>query len=353
MSSFSILLLPGDGIGPEVMAEGVKILNKIGSKFNHKFNYTKGLIGGAAFDEHQNHCPQETLDLCTKADAVLFGSVGGPVDKLDEPKWKDCERNSILKLRKHLELSVNLRPVKVMAAIQDYCPLKENIISGGIDFLIVRELIGGIYFGDHIRNGDSATDIMNYTVRQIETPVHFAFKAAQNRNKHVTVVDKANVLECSRLWREVAEDVAKEYPGVTLEFQLVDNAAMQIIKNPGHYDVLVTSNLFGDILSDAASVLPGSIGLMPSASLGKKINLFEPAGGSAQGRAGKGIANPIAQILSASLMFRYSFNLHKEADAIDRAVTKAVEEGKRTIDIAGVHEPLSTKEMGDAIADLI
>lgn len=348
-----IAVLPGDGIGPEVMEQALRVLEKICEKFGHEFEYTHGLVGGAAYEEHGEHLPESTLTLCDQADAILFGSVGGPVDQQDNPKWKDSEKNSLLGLRKHLGLGVNLRPANVYPILAHLSPLRPSIVEQGIDLVIVRELVGGIYFGTHETDGDAARDVMAYTKKQIEKPVRYAFQAAQKRGKKLTVVDKANVLDCSRLWRRVANEIAPDFPDVDMEFMYVDNAAMQIVKNPSQFDVLVTGNMFGDIMSDVASTLPGSLGLMPSASLGDTVNLYEPAGGSAPDIAGRGIANPIAQILSAALMLRYSFGMEFEAQAIENAVQAALEAGARTGDLGGGADSIGTEEMGNMILDRI
>ncbi|MDP3975509.1 MAG: 3-isopropylmalate dehydrogenase [bacterium] len=350
----SIAVLPGDGIGPEVMAEAIKVLDAIAKKFNHEFTYRQALIGGAAFVKYGQHLPEETVEICKNSNAILFGSVGGPVDQQDQPKWKDCEKNALLGLRKIFDLAVNVRPAKVYPMLASLSPLKAEIIEKGIDLVIIRELVGGIYFGEHKTEGDLAHDVMSYDRAQIERPLHFAFQAAQKRRKKLTVVDKANVLDTSRLWRKVAQEMAPQYPNVAMDFLFVDNAAMQLIKNPSSFDVIVTENMFGDILSDIASVLPGSLGLMPSASLGNKLHLYEPIGGSAPDIAGQNKANPIAQILSTALMLRYSFALEEEAQAIENAVQTALESGARTGDIASSDELiLSTVEMGQKILEKI
>ncbi|MEI7579094.1 MAG: 3-isopropylmalate dehydrogenase [bacterium] len=345
----SIALLPGDGVGPEVMAEAVKVLEKIGQQFGHKFNFETGLLAGAAWEKYYNHLPEETIALCKKADAMLLGAVGGPVSAQNEPKWKDAEKNSILGLRKIFQLNVNLRPVLVNPLLADLSPLKKSIVEQGIDFIIVRELIGDVYFGEHKNEGDSAYDVMSYSKEQIEIAIRYAFEAAQLRRKKVTVVDKANVLETSRLWRRVAEEVKKDFPEITMEYMFVDNAAQQIIKNPSQFDVIATGNLFGDILSDAAAVLPGSLGLMPSASFGKEYALYEPIHGSAPDIAGQNVVNPIATILSAAMLLRFSFKLEKEAQVIEAAVNQTIQAGIRTKDIAEEHKPIGTQEMGEAI----
>jgi len=313
------------------------------------------LAGGAAYDVHGVHLPKETLKTCENSDAILFGSVGGPVNEQHLPKWKDAEKNAILGLREAFQLAVNVRPAKVFPFMAHMSPLRSDIIAKGVDLVIVRELIGGIYFGEHKTEGDTAIDVMKYTVQQIKIPLEFAFKAARLRRKKLTLVDKANVLDTSRLWRKVAKDLHAQNTDIALDFMYVDNAVMQIIQNPSYFDVIVTENLMGDILSDAASVIPGSLGLMPSASWGNRINLFEPIGGTAPEIAGKNIANPIAQILSAGMMLRYSFGMEEEAKAVERAVYGALEDGVRTADI--VQEKgkggVSTKEMGEEIVKRI
>lgn len=353
-----IAVLSGDGIGPEVMAEAVKVLKHLGTLYGHKFNFVEALCGGAAFEatekagETPSHIPAATLQVCDSSDAILFGSVGGPVDQQHLPKWKDCEKNALLSLRKRFNLANNLRPSKVYPFLQHLCPLKPELAGSGIDVLCVRELVGGIYFGEHKREGDRAWDVMEYTAEGIRKPVVFAFKAAQQRRKKVTIVDKANVLETSRLWREVAREVHKDFPDVEMEFMYVDNAAMQIITKPAAFDVICTENMFGDILSDALAMLPGSLGLMPSASLGDTIHMYEPSGGSAPDIAGKNIANPVAQILSAAMMLRYSFGLEAEAVVIESAVTQVLEAGTLTGDLVpkgSSTTPSSTSEMGDAV----
>jgi len=353
-----IAVLAGDGIGPEVMAEATKVLNKVADLYGHTFKYNEVPIGGSAWaateaaGETPTHLPASTLEVCSESDAILFGSVGGPVDQQHNPKWKDCEKNALLGIRKKFNLGTNLRPSKVYPFLSHLCPLRAEIIGKGVDMVIIRELVGGIYFGKHIREGDKAMDIMEYDVQGIKTPMVFGFEAARLRNKKVTVVDKANVLETSRLWREVAREVAKDYPDVQMDFMYVDNAAMQIVQKPSAFDVIVTENMFGDILSDAASVLPGSLGLMPSASLGDRVHMYEPSGGSAPDIAGKGIANPIGQILSGAMMLRYSFNLEAEAAAIEAATEEVLKSGKLTGDLLEEDKrdgAAKTCEIGDAI----
>lgn len=369
-----IAILPGDGIGPEVMSEAIKVLDAVASIFDLEFVYEHALVGGAAFDEHQCHLPEETLAVCRRSDAILFGSVGGPVDQQTNPKWKDAEKNALLALRKTFDLAVNIRPAKIYSMLSHLSPLKDRIVNAGVDVVIIRELVSGIYFGEHTTQDDSASDLMSYTVAEISRPVRFAFEAAMLRDKRLTVVDKANVLDCSRLWRRVANDMSAEFPEVTLDFMYVDNAVMQMILRPAQFDVVVTGNMFGDILSDAASVLPGSLGLMPTASLGSvlsasssatPVHMFEPAGGSAPDIAGMGVANPIAQISSAALMLRYSFGLEDAARAVEAAVDAALQAGARTGDLLprgeaqpaadaaaasdGAIRRVGTAGMGDAI----
>jgi 3-isopropylmalate dehydrogenase len=350
MNPHKIAVLSGDGIGPEVMAEAIKVLDVVADKFGHDFECEDALIGGAAYEAKGTHFPEETLKICERSDAILFGSVGGPVDQQDNPKWKDSEKNSLLGLRKALNLGVNIRPAKVYSMLSDLSPLKKEIIESGIDLVVIRELVSGIYFGEHVTEGDEARDVMRYSVLEIERVMKFAFETAISRGQKLTVVDKANVLDTSRLWRRVANEMSGQYAEVELEFMYIDNAVMQMIKNPSQFDVVATSNMFGDILSDAASVLPGSLGLMPSASLGDTIHLYEPIGGSAPDIAGKGIANPIAQILSAAMMLRISFEMEKEATAIESAVRIVLENGGRTGDIGrGSEKVWGTVEMGEAI----
>lgn len=361
----TIAILKGDGIGPEIVDEAIKVLDKVGEKFGHEFEYREALIGGAAYEEFGNHFPEDTKQICGESDAMLLGAVGGPVDQQENPKWKDAEKNAILGLRKAFDLSVNLRPVKVYPLLSDLSPLKKEIIDRGVDFVIVRETVGGIYFGEHKTEGSNAIDVMEYSEDQVRIPIKFAFESAMGRKKKVILVDKANVLDTSRLWRKVANEVAEDYPEIELEFMYVDNAAMQIIKNPSYFDVVVTGNMFGDILSDAASVLPGSLGMMPSATIGEKFAMYEPIHGSAPDITGKGIANPIATIQSAAMMLRHSFGMIEEAKAIDDAVEQAITDGVLTGDLVfkafkagesgfkpgGLNQPVGTVEMGDAVVE--
>lgn len=355
----TIAVLPGDGIGREVVEQALRVLEAVGSKFGHSFETREALVGGAAWDAHGTHFPAESKKVCDESDAIFFGSVGGPVAELHLEKWKGCEANSLLAIRKAFSLNANFRPVKVFPELVAICPLKEEIISRGIDLLIVRELIGDIYFGEHkrfVKNGlRVATDLAEYDEEQIASVAHTAFKAARTRKKKLTSVDKANVLDTSKLWREVVNEVHKDYSDVELEHMLVDNCAMQLITKPYAFDVVLTSNMFGDILSDAAAVLPGSLGLLASASLNKDgFGFYEPPGGSAQDIAGKGIANPIAQIRTVAMMLQYSFGLLEEATCIENAVSKTLASGYRTVDIALKGEKsIGTKEMADEILSFL
>ncbi|AJI57457.1 3-isopropylmalate dehydrogenase [Francisella philomiragia] len=335
----NIAILAGDGIGPEVMESAIKVLDSIAKKYNHKFNYIEALVGGAAYDRYKSHCPEETLEICKNSDAILFGSVGGPVEAQNEEKWQGCEANSILALRKHFGFNINIRPSQIFPALKEACPLKDSRIANGADIEIFRELSRDIYFGEHRTFTDEhgvrcATDIAEYDEHTIRNIVVQAFERATQRSNRLTSVDKANVLDTSRLWRNIINEVAKDYPSVKVNHMYVDNCAMQMVLNPSQFDVMVTGNLFGDIISDLASVLPGSIGLVPSISLNKDgFGLYEPSGGSAYDIKGQGKANPIAQILSASLMLSYSFGLVTEAEAIASAINKTLEDGFRTSDI--------------------
>jgi 3-isopropylmalate dehydrogenase len=357
---FNLAVLPGDGIGPEVTAEAVKVLQAIGKKFNHSFNLHYGLVGGVAIDETGTALPEDTLKMCQDSDAVLLGAVGGP--KWDDPKAKVHPEDGLLALRKGLGLFANLRPVKVFPALVDATNLKPEVITG-VDLIFVRELTGGLYFARPKRQwqtsrGRRATDSMTYSEQEIERIVRVGFELARGRRKKLTSVDKANVLESSRLWRQVAMEVAKDYPDVELEHMLVDACAMRLIQRPANFDVLVTENMFGDILTDEASMLAGSMGMLPSASLagvpkeGVRIfGMYEPIHGSAPRRAGLNMANPIATILSIAMMLRYSLGLVQEAQTIEAAVEQVLSEGYRTYDIMGEGKiKVGTKEMGDLIA---
>jgi 3-isopropylmalate dehydrogenase len=355
----TIAILAGDGIGQEVMPQAIRVLQIIEKKFHHQFILKQGLIGGAAFDHYGSHYPEETQKICQHADAILFGSVGGSLEEAHLPKWQNCEKNSILALRKSLSLNVNLRPICIYPALAENSPLKPDRLQKKVDLIIARELIGDIYFGEHkqfIQNGvRHASDIAEYNEQQIAAIAHRSFQLARDRQGKITSVDKANVLDTSKLWREVVSEIALQYPEVRCEHMLVDNCAMQLFLNPSQFDVILTSNLFGDILSDAAAALPGSLGLIPSASFSDSGHaLYEPSGGSAPSIAGKNIANPIAQILSAALMLRYSFHLAVEASAIEQAIEKTLAAGFRTQDIYTEGKKLATtKEITDRILDAV
>ena len=361
--TYKLAVLPGDGIGPEVMAEAIQVLDTLAAKADFGFEYNHQLVGGAAIDAVGKALPAETVAACEASDAILFGSVGGPKwEKL--PPNEQPERGALLPLRKHFGLFANLRPGLCYPALTASSPIRPDLVEGGFDVLCVRELTGGLYFGQPksrttLPDGDiEVIDTMVYKKSEIERIAHVAFKAAQLRRKHVTSVDKANVLTNSVLWRETMLEVAAQYPDVTLAHLYVDNAAMQLIKAPRSFDVMVTENLFGDILSDEMAMICGSLGMLASASLGKPkgdglyFGLFEPSGGTAPDIAGMGIANPIAQILSAALLLRFSLGLEQEAVAIENAVKKAIESGLRTGDIfTGVEgtRKVGTREMGNAI----
>jgi 3-isopropylmalate dehydrogenase len=356
MEKKTIAVLSGDGVGPEVMAATLPVLERVGEIFGRSFTFKPALVGGAAFDEYGEHLPQDTIDVCRRSDAILFGSVGGPLADSDLPKWRGCETRSILALRKAFALAANFRPAKVYAQLEAISPLRRELIQQGVDLLIIRELQGDVYFGEHtLREQEGrriARDTCEYNEDQISLVAEVAFQAARKRRSRVTSVDKANVLHTSKLWRDVVRETHKSFSDVDLEDMLVDNCALQLVKDPSRFDVIVTSNLFGDILSDLAAALPGSLGLMPSASLNAQgFGLFEPSGGSAPDIAGKGIANPIAQILSASMMVRFAFGWSDEADALDRAVVQVLEDGVRTTDIfSGEGRCVSTTEMAFEIS---
>lgn len=350
-----VAVLAGDGIGPEVMAEAIKVLDAAQSRFDFTLRFEQADVGGLAIDRHGEALPPATLQLCEQSDAILFGSVGGP-------KWEGLppeqqpERASLLPLRKHFDLFCNLRPARVFPSLATACPLRPDIVGDGFDILVVRELTSDIYFGTPKgREGsgpeERGFDTMSYTRREIERISRMAFDAARLRRKRVTSVDKANVLTTMVLWREVVSEVAREYPDVELRHIYVDNATMQLVRDPHQFDVMLCGNMFGDIISDEAAMLTGSMGMLASASLNSdKFGLYEPAGGSAPDIAGQGIANPIAEILSAAMMLRYSFGLEEAAAAIDQAVERTLENGIRTGDIAaGGRHVVTTAVMGDAI----
>jgi 3-isopropylmalate dehydrogenase len=365
MKNYNIAALAGDGIGPEVMREAIKVLRVAEKKFGFTLKITEAPVGWAGIDAAGKALPDETLSLCKASDAILFGSVGLPDRDPTIPKEERPERAALLRIRKEFGLFANLRPVSLPKALAHACPLAKERQGSGIDILVVRELTGGMYFGQPKKTEDighgqrRAIDTMVYTTPEIERIAQVAFKCAELRRKKLTSIDKANVLENGVLWRETVARIGKDYPGVTLEHMFVDNAAMQLMLKPTQFDVLLCENMFGDILSDEAAALAGSLGMLPSASLGAKtgektFGFFEPAGGSAPDIAGKNLANPIAQILSAALMLRHSFALHEAAAAIDGAVKSAIEAGNRTGDIFSSLEhsarKVGTKEMGDAIA---
>jgi 3-isopropylmalate dehydrogenase len=360
---FNLTVLPGDGVGPEVAAEALKVLEAVGKKYGHGFNLDTRNIGGAAIDAEGVAVSKETLKICKKSDAVLLGAVGGP--KWDDPLAKVRPEDGLLELRKYLGLFANLRPVKVFPVLVDSANLKPEVIRG-VDFIFVRELTGGLYFGKpkkrwQTSRGRRAVDSMAYSEQEIERIVRVGFELAKSRQKKLISVDKANVLESSRLWRQVAVEVSEDYPDVTLEHMLVDACSMRIIQNPKYLDVLVTENTFGDILTDEASMLAGSMGMLPSASLAgvpeagvKTFGLYEPIHGSAPRRAGLDMANPIATISSVAMLLRYSFALEKEAQAVESAVEAVLNEGYRTYDIMDEGKTKAgTKEMGDLIAGKI
>ncbi len=350
---YKIALLPGDGIGPEIVPQAVRVLQAVGEKFNHEFQFQAALIGGAAYDATGHPLPEETLAVCRSSDAILLGAVGGPKWDNLEPELRP-ERGALLPLRKKLGLYANLRPAVVNPALAEASTLKEELVSG-LDILIIRELTGGLYFGEKRREdltggGQKAVETLEYTTAEVERVTRLGFEMARKRNKKLMSVDKANVLESSRLWREVVESVAKEYPDVELSHMYVDNCAMQLVRNPKQFDVMVTENMFGDILTDLASQLTGSIGMLPSASLGGEVALYEPIHGSAPDIAGQNLANPIATILSAAMMLRVSFNLEAEAAAIEQAVDSVLARGYRTGDILQPGKTrVGTVEMTEAI----
>lgn len=349
-----IAVLPGDGIGPEIVEEAIKVLRQVEKNFGYSFEFTYGMAGGGAIDRVGTPLPDQTLELCKKSDAVLLGAVGGPEWDENPPELRP--EKALLGLRKGLGLYSNLRPVGLFEGMEKSSSLRPEVLAG-VDLIVVRELTGGIYFGEKTRQrtetGEVATDLLIYHEHEIERIVRLAFEIARGRKKHVTSVDKANVLESSRLWRSVVQRVAKEFPDVEVEHMLVDNCAMQMVRRPSSFDVIVTENMFGDILSDEAAILTGSIGLLPSASLGDgSLGLYEPVHGSAPDIAGQGVANPSATILSAAMMLRHSFGYEEAAQAIEKAVKNVLSQGHRTPDIAvSGHMAVSTEEFGDRVAE--
>ncbi|MCR3755474.1 MAG: 3-isopropylmalate dehydrogenase [Sodalis sp. Psp] len=356
--AYHIAVLPGDGIGPEVMAQAYKILNAVRQRFGVHITTSEYDVGGVAIDRHDSPLPHSTIAGCEKANAILLGSVGGP--KWEHlPVARQPERGALLPLRKHFQLFSNLRPARLYPRLAAFCPLRADISERGFDILCVRELTGGIYFGqpkgcEGSGSDEYAFDTEVYYWFEIERIARIAFESARKRRRKVTSIDKANVLQSSILWRSVVNQIAQDYPDVALAHLYVDNAIMQLIKDPSQFDVLLCSNLFGDILSDECAIITGSIGMLPSASLNEHgFGLYEPAGGSAPDIAGKDIANPVAQILSTALLLRYSLGLYDAADTIERAVNQALEVGYRTADLAGAGKSVGTREMGSIIAALI
>ena len=345
----NIVVLPGDGIGPEITIAAVDVLKAIAARFGHDFTFSEHDIGGIAIDKHGEPLPESTLEACRKADAILLGAVGGP--KWSDPNAKVRPEQGLLAIRKALGLFANLRPVRTHPAALHASPIKAELLKD-VDFIVVRELTGGIYFGDKTRDATSASDLCRYTTAEIERVLRSAFQLARQRRGKLTSVDKANVLETSRLWRDTATRIGREeFPDVELEHQLVDSMAMHLLAKPRAYDVIVTENMFGDILTDEASMLAGSLGLLPSASLGEegKVGIFEPIHGSAPDIAGKGIANPYATVLSAAMLLRHSLALETEARAIEQAVSAALDAGHFTADLAARGQALSTTEAAQAL----
>lgn len=358
---FNIAVIPGDGIGPEIVTEAKKVLDKIGEVYGHHFEYEELYMGGCSIDKYGEPLTEETLERAKKSDSVLLGAVGG---RVGVDRWYELPPDirpeaGLLKIRKGLGLFCNLRPAILFDELSGACPLKEELVEGGFDFVVTRELTGGLYFGErHTEEVDgvmTAVDTLTYNENEIRRIARWAFDIAMKRNKKVCSVDKANVLDSSRLWRKVVKEVSAEYPEVELEDMLVDNCAMQLVRDPKQFDVILTENMFGDILSDEASMVTGSLGMLSSASLGEgTFGLYEPSHGSAPDIAGQNKANPIATILSAAMMLRYSFDLQKEADAVEDAVKAVLKKGLRTVDIMDEGKTLlGTKEMGDAILDEI
>lgn len=353
-----IVLLKGDGIGPEIVDASIKVLKAIEKKYKHKFNLVERLVGGASYDKDGTPLTDETIKTCKSADAVLLGAVGGPKWDGEDVKKELRPEQGLLKLRKELDLYANLRPAKIFESLKEDSPLKDSILEKGIDFVIVRELVGGIYFGDRktYKENDllTAYDVEKYNEKEIKRIGKMAFETARKRNKKLSLVDKANVLDSSKLWRKVIKDLAKDYEDVELNFLYVDNCAMQLIANPSQFDVILTNNIFGDILSDESSILTGSLGMQASASISSfGVNMYEPIHGSAPDIAGKNIANPIATILSLSMMLDYSFSLKDEAKDINEAVRKVLDQGYRTKDIANGKDFLTTDEITEKIIENI
>jgi len=346
--NYKIAFIPGDGIGPEIMKEGIRVLERIGQLFGHSFSFVEAPAGGIAIDQFGNPLPKDSLEKCKDSDAVLLAAVGG--EKWDNLPVNQRPESGLLGLRRELGLFANLRPVMMYQELKNACPLKDDITGGSLDLLVVRELTGDVYFGEKGGDENYMYDVMNYNSYEVERVAHVAFKTAQGRKRKVCSVDKANVLATSKLWRNVVTRVAERYPDVQLTHMYVDNAAMQLVRDPKQFDVILTGNIFGDILSDEASMIAGSIGMLPSASLNaSKHGMYEPIHGSAPDIAGKNIANPIAMILSCAMMLRHSLGRDLEADLIEKAVKLTLQSGARTADIAGGNPALGTKEMADKI----
>ena len=346
---FTVALIPGDGIGPDIVKEAVRVLDAVALTYGHEVTYKHLIAGGEAIDQTGQPLPEETLKEASSSDAVLLGAVGGP--KWDNVPSSLRPEKALLGLRGGMGLFCNLRPALLYSQLADACPLRSELVEGGLDVMVVRELTGGIYFGKRGRSEDGAYDTMSYTKSEIERIARKAFEIAMKRKKKVTSVDKANILETSRLWRATVEEVAKDYPEVELNHLYVDNASMQLVRNPKQFDVILTENMFGDILSDEASMITGSIGMLPSASLrSDSFGMYEPIHGSAPDIAGQDKANPLATILSVAMMLRYTFSLQKEADSVDEAVRKTLDDGWRTADIFSEGTKLcGTRAMGDAV----
>lgn len=358
MGEYKVVVLPGDGIGPEITQEAINVLKAVEQRFGHKFEINEALIGGAAIDKVGEPLPTETIEMCKNSDAVFLGAVGGP--KWDTLAGAKRPEAGLLGIRKEMDLFANLRPAVIYESLKNASPLKDSIIDKGIDILVVRELTGGIYFGERGRKiiagkGNSAFDTEEYSQTEVERIARVAFEAARKRDKKLMSIDKANVLESSRLWREVVIEISKDYPDVELSHMYVDNAAMQLVINPIQFDVILTTNMFGDILSDEASMITGSIGMLPSASLGSTKNgIYEPIHGSAPDIQGQNKANPLAAILSIAMMMKYSFDLTDEAKAIEEAINRVLDKGIRTVDIAAGNESVGTTEMGKfVVAELL
>lgn len=354
---YKIAVIKGDGVGPEIVEEGIKVLNKVGEVYNHNFTFEYVLGGGCAIDLHNDPMPDDTIEVCKKSDAVILGAVGGP-------KWDNISpslrpEKGLLKLRKELNLFANIRPINVYESIKDASPLKSEIISSGVDFVVVRELTGGIYFGERGTKEDNgvtfAYDVERYSEYEIERIGRCAFEIAKKRNKKLTSVDKANVLDSSKLWRKIIDNLSIEYTDVEVNHMYVDNCAMQLIKNPSQFDVILTNNIFGDILSDEGSMIAGSIGMLPSASIrNDNFGMYEPIHGSAPDIAGKNIVNPIATILSVAMMLKHSFGLYEEASSIEHAIENTLIDGYKSEDIFyGSGKIISTQDMGDLISSYI